>query len=212
MTAVRETVYIPAKKSPGRLEVICGSMFSGKTEELMRRLRRAEYARQTVLTIKHLIDSRSHHQCILSHDGQERTAHPIDNTPQGLKKILHLASSAVDVVGIDELQFFPSEIIPIILHLIDQGKRVIIAGLDLDFRGEPFGIMPQIMALSDHVTKLNAICGSCGKNAHFSQRIVNGTPARYEDPLMLVGAAETYEPRCRECFIIDKKPDQRMVI
>lgn len=204
MTNTRETVYIPAKKSPGRLEVICGSMFSGKTEELMRRLRRAEFAKQTVLTIKHLIDSRAHHQCILSHDGQERSAHPIDNTPQGIKKILTLASHTIDVVGIDELQFFPKEIVPIISLLIEQGKRVIVSGLDLDFRGEPFGIIPTVMALADSVTKLNAICSSCGLNSHFSQRIVNGEPAKYDDPLMLVGAAETYEPRCRSCFIIEK--------
>jgi len=205
MSDTRETLYIPAKKNPGRLEVICGSMFSGKTEELMRRLRRAEFAKQTVLTIKHLIDSRAHHQCILSHDGQERSAHPIDNTPYGIKKILTLASHAIDVVGIDELQFFPKEILPVITLLVDQGKRVIVAGLDLDFRGEPFGVMPTVMALADSVSKLNAICGTCGKNSHFSQRMVNGEPARYDDPLMLVGAAETYEPRCRSCFVIDKK-------
>ncbi len=211
MTDVRETVYIPAKKNPGRLEVICGSMFSGKTEELMRRLRRAEFAKQTVLTIKHLIDSRAHHQCILSHDGQERSAHPIDNTPQGIKKILTLASHSIDVVGIDELQFFPKEIIPIITHLIEEGKRVIVSGLDLDFRGEPFGVMPTVMALADSVTKLNAICSTCGKSSHFSQRIVNGEPARYDDPLMLVGAAETYEPRCRSCFMIEKKSNKGTV-
>lgn len=205
MSDTHDTLYIPAKKNPGRLEVICGSMFSGKTEELMRRLRRAEFAKQTVLTIKHLIDSRAHHQCIISHDGQERSAHPIDNTPYGIKKILTLASHAIDVVGIDELQFFPKEILPVITTLIEQGKRVVVAGLDLDFRGEPFGVMPTIMALADSVTKLNAICSTCGKNSHFSQRMVNGEPARYDDPLMLVGAAETYEPRCRSCFVIEKK-------
>lgn len=176
----------------------------------MRRLRRAEFAKQTVLTIKHLIDSRAHHQCILSHDGQERSAHPIDNTPQGIRKILSLASTGIDVIGIDELQFFPKEIIPVIISLIEQGKRVIVAGLDLDFRGEPFGVMPTIMALADSISKLNAICSACGKSSHFSQRIVNGEPAKYDDPLMLVGAAETYEPRCRTCFVIEKKPEQRM--
>lgn len=206
MTEKKEVQYTPAKRIAGRLEVISGSMFSGKTEELMRRLRRAEYAKQVVLTIKHLIDSRAHHQCILSHDGQERTAHPIDNTPQGIKKILELASPTIDVVGIDELQFFPKEIVPVILTLVEQGKQVIISGLDLDFRGEPFGVMPTLMALADETVKLNAICASCGKSAHYSQRIVNGAPAKYDDPLMMIGAAESYEPRCRSCFAINKKP------
>jgi len=212
MPDIRETMYIPAKKSPGRLEVICGSMFSGKTEELMRRLRRAEFAKQTVLTIKHLIDARAHHQCIVSHDGQERSAHAIDNTPEGIRKILTLASHNIDVVGIDELQFFPKDILPILLALVDQGKRIVVAGLDLDFRGEPFGIMPTVMALADSVTKLNAVCGMCGKNSHFSQRIVNGQPARYEDPIVVIGAAESYEPRCRSCFVIEKKPEYKAML
>lgn len=199
-----ESLYTPAKKHPGQLEVICGSMFSGKTEELMRRLRRAEFAKQNVLTIKHLIDTRAHHQCIISHDGQERSAHPIDNTPQGIKKILSLATHSIEVVGIDELQFFPKEIIPLLLALVQQGKRVVVAGLDLDFRGEPFGVMPAVMALADTVTKLNAICSICGKLAHYSQRTVNGEPARYDAPLVMIGASESYEPRCRSCFVIDK--------
>jgi len=175
----------------------------------MRRLRRAEFAKQTVLTIKHLVDARAHHQCILSHDGQERAAHPIDSTPEGIKKILTLASHNIDVVGIDELQFFPKEIVPILITLIEQGKRIVVAGLDLDFRGEPFGVMPIVMALADSVSKLNAVCSSCGKYSHYSQRIVNGQPARYDDPLMLIGAAETYEPRCRGCFVIEKRTEQR---
>ena len=206
MKKQKDTQFTPAKRAAGRLEVICGSMFSGKTEELMRRLRRAEYAKRVVLTIKHLIDSRAHHQCILSHDGQERTAHPIDNTPQGIRKILALAGPGIDVVGIDELQFFPKEIIPVILTLVEQGKRVITAGLDLDFRGEPFGVIPTLMARADDVSKLNAICGCCGNAAHYSQRLVNGEPAQYDDPLVVIGAAETYEPRCRRCFLINKKP------
>lgn len=206
MTEKKEQ-YTPAKRLAGRLEVICGSMFSGKTEELMRRLRRAEYAKQVALTIKHLIDSRAHHQCILSHDGQERSAHPVDNTPQGIRKILELAGPAVDVVGIDELQFFPKEIVPVILTLVEQGKHVIVSGLDLDFRGEPFGVLPTLMAIADEVTKLTAVCSTCGSAAHYSQRIVNGEPAKYDDPLVMIGAAETYEPRCRTCFSINKKPN-----
>lgn len=197
----------PAKKLKGFLHIIAGSMFSGKTEELMRRLRRAEYAKQNVITIKHLIDNRSHHQCILSHNGQERSAHPVNNTPQGIKSILDLAGPSVDVVGFDEVQFFSKELIPVIMTLIEQGKQIIVAGLDLDFRGEPFGIMPKLMALADKVTKLQAICHSCGNESHYSQRIINGKPAEYDDPIVLVGASESYESRCRSCFSINQKPN-----
>lgn len=190
----------------GSLEVICGSMFSGKTEELMRRLRRAEYAKQNVLTIKHHIDTRSQNQCIISHDGQERNAFPIDNTPKGLEKILSLAHENIHLIGIDEVQFFPSTIIEVIQELIARGKRVVVAGLDLDFRGEPFGITPILLAIADTITKLTAICMQCGHEAHFTQRIVNGKPARYDEPIILIGASESYEARCRKCFTIDKKP------
>jgi thymidine kinase len=188
----------------GKLEVVCGSMFSGKTEELMRRLRRSEYAKQNVLTIKHQIDIRKSNTSITSHDGQERMAFSIDNKIENIYKILELANRNISVVGIDEIQFFPSEIIPIINQLIENGKRVIVAGLDLDFRGEPMTIMPTLLAFADEVTKLKAICVKCGKNAHHSQRIINGRPAKYDDPIILVGANECYEARCRSCFQIDK--------
>lgn len=188
----------------GRLEIICGSMFSGKTEELMRRLRRAEYAKQHVLTIKHVIDNRKNHSCIVSHDGKERLASAIENAPEGIASIISLADSAVHVVGIDEVQFFPPEIVEVILRLVQNGKRVIASGLDLDFRGEPFGIMPNLLSLADDIMKLKAICVSCGKEAHHTQRIINGKPAAYDDPIILVGASESYEARCRDCFTIDK--------
>lgn len=206
MATPQDSSYTPARKATGRLDVVCGSMFSGKTEELMRRLRLAEFAKKNVLTLKHLIDSRAHHQCILSHDGQERSAHPIDNTPQGIKKIFELVTPTIDVVGIDEVQFFPQEIISVIITLVNQGVHVIVSGLDLDFRGEPFGLMPTLMAYADEVTKLRAVCNACGKSSHFSQRIINGSPANYDDPIILVGAAESYEPRCRSCFSINKQP------
>lgn len=206
MATPQDSSYTPARKAPGRLDIICGSMFSGKTEELMRRLRRAEFAKKNVLTLKHLIDSRAHHQCILSHDGQERSAHRVDNTPQGIKKIFELVSPATDVVGIDEVQFFPSEIISVILTLVSKGVHVIASGLDLDFRGEPFGLMPTLMAYADEVLKLHAVCNVCGKSSHYSQRIINSKPANYDDPIILVGAAESYEPRCRSCFSINKQP------
>jgi thymidine kinase len=194
------------KQPKGRLEVVCGSMFSGKTEELMRRLRRAEYAKQNVLTIKHKIDNRKSEATISSHDGEERLAFSIDNNKDNIKKILELANKNIHVIGIDEIQFFPQEIIPIIMELVQMGKKIIVAGLDLDFKGEPFGIMPTLMAVADNVLKLKAICVICGNDAHHTQRIVNGKPAKYNDPIILVGAQECYEARCKDCFSIDKSP------
>lgn len=193
-------------KSKGRLEVVCGSMFSGKTEELMRRLRRAEYAKQRVLTIKHHIDKRFNNvpTCIVSHEGRERFAFVVSDGVVGVEKILDLAHKEVDVVGIDEIQFFTAPIIGIINRLVEDGKRVIVAGLDLDFRGEPFGIIPTLMAYADDVAKLKAICVVCGSEAHHTQRLINGEPASYDDPVILVGASELYEARCRNCFIIKK--------
>lgn len=190
----------------GRLEVVCGSMFSGKTEELMRRLKRAEYAKQHVITIKHHIDKRKNQgaTCIISHEGRERFAFAVGQNSVPLDKILELADHHVDVVGIDEVQFFSNEIIAIICALIQAGKRVIVAGLDLDFRGEPFGIMPILMSIADEVIKLKAICVQCGQDAHYTQRLIDGNPARYEDSVILVGAEELYEARCRDCFQIDR--------
>lgn len=192
--------------SKGILEVICGSMFSGKTEELMRRLRRAEFAKQQVLTIKHHIDDRASFTCIHSHSGQAREAVALENSSTSLQKILELARNEITVVGIDEIQFFPKEIIPIVCELVQHGKRVIAAGLDLDFRGEPFGVLPTLLAIADNVTKLKAICVLCGQDAYHSQRLINGMPARYDDPTILVGAKECYEARCRNCFSIDRYP------
>lgn len=189
----------------GRLEVICGSMFSGKTEELMRRLRRAEYAKQRVLTIKHHIDLRYNKAptCIVSHEGKERFAFIINDTVSGGEKILELAHTS-DIIGIDEIHFFGAHMIRIIEQLVEQGKRVIVAGLDLDFRGEPFGVLPHLLAIADEVNKLKAICVVCGDEAHHTQRLVNSQPAAYDDPIVLVGASELYEARCRECFKIRK--------
>lgn len=191
----------------GCLEVICGSMFSGKTEELMRRLRRAEYAKQRVLTIKHHIDMRYNRAptCIVSHEGKERFAFIINDTAASVEKILELASN-VDIVGIDEIHFFGQHIVPVIEALVEQGKRVVVAGLDLDFRGEPFGVLPHVMAIADEVQKLKAICVVCGDEAHHTQRLVNGQPAAYNDPIVLVGASDLYEARCRQCFKI-RKPE-----
>jgi len=193
-------------RQSGRLEVICGSMFSGKTEELMRRLKRAEYAKQNVLTIKHKIDQRNNqqHSAIMSHEGKQRLAFLVSEDDTEVAKILDLADESVDVVGIDEIQFFSKKAIEVICKLVDQGKRVIVAGLDLDFRGDPFGIMPLLLALADDIIKFKAICVLCGADAHHTQRMLNDKPARYDDPIILVGATNCYEARCRACFSIDK--------
>lgn len=188
----------------GKLEVICGSMFSGKTEELILRLRRAEYARKKVVTIKHQSDNRKSYSCIVSHDGDKREAYPLGNCEDSLRTLEKIVDGSVNVVGVDEIQFFPQGAIPVIQKMVDNGKRVIVAGLDMDFRGEPFGIVPSLMAIADTVVKLRAICMVCGEEANFSQRLIDGRPARYDDPTILVGGEECYEPRCRQCFSIDK--------
>jgi len=189
----------------GSLEVVCGSMFSGKTEELMYRLRRAEYARKKVITVKHKIDDRKCYSCIVSHNGEKREAMAVTGCREGLDALVEVADPSVDVIGIDEIQFFPHEAIGVIQDWIDRGKRVIVAGLDLDFRGEPFGIVPVLMALADDVSKLRAICMECGDEAIHTQRLINGKPASYDDPQILVGGEDCYEARCRRCYSIDKR-------
>lgn len=184
----------------GYLEVICGSMFSGKSEELIRRLKRAQLAKQNVLVFKHSLDNRSTIEYVASHNGNKIKAIPTDQ----VELILEFTQHDIDVIGIDEVQFFPETIINIICILINQGKRVLVAGLDLDFRGKPFGCVPLLMAIADTVTKLKAICMCCGKEAHISQRLVNGKPARFDDPQIVVGAQEAYQARCRDCHVIDQ--------
>lgn len=187
----------------GTLEVICGPMFSGKSEELIRRLRRAAIAKQRVVVFKHALDDRHTIEHVRSHNGTTFEASATADIPT-IRSIA--LQESITVVGIDEVQFYGSDIIPIICMLIDAGKHVIVAGLDLDFRGLPFGPMPVLLAIADKVTKLTAICTFCARDAHFSQRMVNGHPARFDDPTVLVGAQETYQARCRSCYSIDKKP------
>lgn len=187
----------------GKLEVICGPMFSGKSEELIRRLRRAKIAQQKVLTLKHKFDNRQTLTQVVSHDGNTFEAHPIESITTIIETV---AQHNFDVIGIDEVQFFDTAILSVICTLIDQGKRVIVAGLDLDFRGVPFGPIPLLLAIADNITKLQSICTSCGSDAHFSQRLVNGAPAKYDDPVVLVGAQESYQARCRDCYTINKMP------
>ncbi len=178
----------------GRVEVICGSMFSGKTEELIRRLRRARIARQKVQVFKPEIDTRHIGQKVVSHAGQDLDAMPVASAAD----ILASVDGDTTVVGIDEAQFFDPALVAVVDELADRGLRVILAGLDLDFRGEPFGIMPALMARAEDVLKLHAICAVCGEEACRTQRLVNGSPAHYHDPIIMVGAEEVYEARCRQ--------------
>lgn len=178
----------------GSVEVICGSMFCGKTDELIRRLRRATIAKQNVQVFKPVIDLRYGIEKVTSHAGSDFAATPVQNAVQILEQI----DTKTTVVGIDEAQFFDEKIEEVVEKLADRGMRVIVAGLDLNFKGEPFGSMPLIMARAEQVTKLQAICMVCGEPASRSQRFVNGKPARYDDPIIIVGASEMYEARCRE--------------
>jgi thymidine kinase len=177
----------------GSIEVITGSMFSGKTDELIRRLRRATIARQKVQVFKPAIDNRYTQEKVTSHAGGEFDALPI----QGAREITALLEKDTTVVAIDEAQFFDHEVIRVAQELADRGLRVIVAGLDTDFRGEPFGPIPVLMAKAEIVDKLHAICMVCGEPASRTQRLVNGRPANYYDPVVIVGASELYEARCR---------------
>lgn len=182
------------KHHTGSLEVVCGSMFCGKTEELIRRLRRAEIARQKVQVFKPAIDNRYAEEKVTSHAGMAFDAIPIEHPDQIVDKL----QDDTTVVGIDEAQFMAEEIMLVIDDLVERGIRVIVAGLDMDFRGEPFGMMPFLMAKAERVDKLRAICMVCGEEASRTQRLVNGKPARFDDPVVIVGASEMYEARCRQ--------------
>jgi thymidine kinase len=182
------------KHHVGSIEVITGSMFSGKTDELIRRLRRATIARQKVQVFKPIIDNRYAVEKVTSHAGNDYEALPI----QKAADIQPNLETDTTVIAIDEAQFFDVGIIPLVQQLAARGMRVIVAGLDTDFRGEPFGPMPTIMAVAEQVDKLHAICMVCGESASRTQRLVNGFPARYDDPIVIVGASEMYEARCRQ--------------
>ncbi len=187
----------PPHLRTGWIEVICGSMFSGKTEELIRRLTRARIAKLTVRIFKPALDTRYHEQDIVSH-----SALTIHSTPvQTVGQILELAGDC-DVVGIDEAQFFDQEIVHVCTTLANQGQRVIVAGLDMDFAGQPFGCMPQLMSIAEYVTKVHAICVVCGDIAQYSYRLV---PSQER---VLLGETDSYEARCRRCFNLGPKADR----
>jgi thymidine kinase len=173
-------------------------MFSGKSEELIRRLRRSEIARLRIQVFKHQLDARTTLQYVHAHSGTKLQATPVSCA----QDLISHVTAQTDVIGIDEIQFFEHDIIEAICTLLSQDKRVIVAGLDLDFKMTPFGPMPILMALADEILKLKAVCMTCGKDAQFTQRLVNGSPAHYNDPVIVVGAQECYEARCRACYAL----------
>ena len=177
------------KHRPGRIEVVCGSMFSGKTEELIRRLKRAKFAKQKVEIFKPSIDTRYSDEEVVSHD-----RHSIPSTPIDSSASILLLSSDIDVVGIDEAQFFDEGLIDVCNELANRGVRIIVAGLDMDFKGKPFGPIPALCAIADEVTKVHAICVKCGALAYVSHRLVAN------DKRVLLGEQDEYEPLCRDCY------------
>jgi thymidine kinase len=191
----------------GWIELVCGSMFSGKTEELLRRIRRAEIARKNVQIFKPRIDSRYGTSRVASHNGVAREDVVVI---EKASDILTLVRPETTVVAVDEVQFFDWQIADVCDELADRGLRVIAAGLDQDFRGEPFGPMPLMMAIAEHVSKLHAICITCGASASRTQRLIDDRPARYDDSVILVGGSESYEARCRKCHEVPGKPASRV--
>ncbi len=183
-----ENIYRESHR-PGRIEVICGSMFSGKTEELIRRMKRAKFAKQKVEIFKPAIDTRYSEEDVVSHDHNAIPSTPIDASASIL-----LLSSDIDVVGIDEAQFLDQSLVDVCNQLANRGVRVIIAGLDMDFQGVPFGPIPALCAIADEVTKVHAICVKCGSLAYVSHRLVKN------EHRVLLGEAQEYEPLCRECY------------
>ena len=183
------------------LEVIVGSMFSGKSEELIRRVKRAIIARRAVQVFKPAIDDRFGAELVRSHDGDSFVARPVRSSAE----ISRSVEPETSVVGIDEVQFFDAGIVDVVRSLVASGRRVICAGLDLDFRGEPFGAVPVLLALAERVDKLETICVVCGEAATRTQRIVNGVPAFFDDPIIVIGAQEAYEARCRGCHEVPRR-------
>lgn len=186
----------------GFVEVISGCMFAGKTEELLRRIRVLSYGNQKIQLFKPMIDNRYDENKVVSHAGNSMESTLVKNA----KGILENLDPDTKIVAVDEIQFFDDEINMVIDKLADSGIRVMVAGLDMDFRGEPFGVMPMLMTKAEFVTKLTAVCTRCGAPGTRSQRIINGKPADYYDPIIMVGASESYEAVCRHCHIVPSKP------
>lgn len=191
------------KQRDGWIEVITGPMFAGKTEELIRRVNRLQYAKQNILVFKPSIDTRYGDEDVVSHNNTRTRSVNITKASE----IMEYIDDDTDVVAIDEIQFLDDEAVNISEYLADHGIRVIISGLDRNFRGDPFSFMPTLMAMAEDVTKLSAICVKCHTPATRTQRIIDGRPANYNDPIILVGAKDTYEARCRHCHEVPGRPD-----
>jgi thymidine kinase len=187
----------------GWIECICGPMFSGKTEELLKRIKRMEYSKKKYMVFKPQIDSRYSKTEIVSHNQCKVPAISISHGSD-IKRYLKDSTQAI---VIDEVQFCDKSLVKYLKELADLGYRVIVAGLDRDFRGEPFGVTGDVMAMADIVTKLTAVCACCGRDATLTQRIIDGVPAYYDDPLVLIGDEDRYEPRCRNCHVVLKNED-----
>ncbi|MES2304162.1 MAG: thymidine kinase [Gemmatimonadota bacterium] len=194
---------------PGRIEVVAGVMFSGKSEELIRRVRRALIAKKRVQVFKSHLDQRYqglHH--VSSHTGIALEAAPIDRSDEILRRLPE--PELIDFVAVDEVQFLDAGIVEVATHLAERGVRVVLAGTDTDFRGEPFGMMGHLMAIAEEVTKLQAICVVCGDLACRNQRLVDGRPARWDMPVVMVGGSESYEARCRRCFQVPRLAEDQV--
>jgi len=190
----------------GWIEVICGVMFSGKSEELIRRVRRAIIAKKKVQVFKSHLDERyAGIYQVSSHDGRTVNAEPVDTTEQ----IARLVLPDTQVVAIDEAQFLDVGVVALVTSLANRGLRVIVAGTDTDFRGEPFGAMPQLLTVAEVVDKLHAICMVCGNPASRNQRLIGGKPARYDSPTIMVGSTESYEARCRACHSVPRRDEDQ---
>jgi thymidine kinase len=194
---------------PGWVEVISGVMFAGKSEELIRRVRRAIIARRRVQVFKSHLDSRyTGLYSVSSHDGTELDASPVDSAAE----IFRLVRPDSQLVAIDEAQFLDPDVVPVATTLAQRGVRVILAGTDTDFRGEPFGAMGELMAIAELVDKLQAICVVCGDPACRNQRLINGKPARYDSPTIMVGGRESYEARCRHCHQVPRRDEDQTAL
>ncbi|MGL4403103.1 MAG: thymidine kinase [Fusobacteriaceae bacterium] len=185
----------------GWIEVVTGSMFSGKSEELIKRLRRVRYGKQSLVVFKHSSDKRYDEVKLASHSQNFIEAIPADSVEE-MYRIVKEEYPDVEVIGVDEVQFFGHEVVEFCEAMANEGKRVIVAGLDQDFRGEPFKPMDELLAKAEFVDKFNAICMVCGSPASKTQRLVNGEPAFYDDPIIMVGASESYEARCRKHHVV----------
>ncbi|MBQ6335515.1 MAG: thymidine kinase [Erysipelotrichaceae bacterium] len=190
----------------GWIETISGCMFAGKTEELIRRIKVLEFAKKEIMVFKPLIDNRYSQTRVVSHAGSSVESHVISDAAE----ILDIIKPTTQVVAIDEAQFFDDNICDVCNELADRGIRVMAAGLDTNFKGEPFGPMPQLITEAEFVTKLAAVCNKCGAPATRTQRIIDGRPASYNDPIILVGASESYEARCRHCHEVPDKPKVKL--